>query len=103
MKTSRIILHKGLAGLILEGSFLERTHLLRYSLGETFTLPLGIDPAINVLYGTPGVTKIFGTGCSRRKTVIHTRTITLADTRTTGRLIGMLVLDQNPVSEDGNP
>lgn len=47
---SKLSLLKGPAGLTLDGSFLGRSVLPRCSSGDSFSLSLGIDPAIRVLY-----------------------------------------------------
>ena len=99
--SSSVTLLKGLAGLTLDGSFLGNTHLPRCSAGETFTLPLGVDPAINVLYSRPGVKKNLSSGVFQKEdSCVYTRTITLTNTKTIGGPIDLVVSDQVPVSED---
>lgn len=101
MNSSGVTLLKGLAGLTLDGSFLGNIHLPRCSAGETFTLPLGVDPAINVLYSRPGVRKNVSSGVFQKEdSCVYTRTVTLTNTKTVGGPIDLVISDQVPVSED---
>ncbi|KAL9120676.1 MAG: hypothetical protein Q9187_002768 [Circinaria calcarea] len=99
--SSGVTLLKGLAGLTLDGSFLGNTHLPRCSAGQTFTLPLGVDPAINVLYSRPGVKKNISSGVFQKEdSCVYTRTITITNTKSIGGPIDLVVSDQVPISED---
>ncbi|KAK9445805.1 mucoidy inhibitor-like protein [Metarhizium brunneum] len=99
--TSKMTLFKGCAGLTLDGSFMGRTSLPRCSAGETFTLSLGIDPAIKVTYPKPVVQRATAGLFSKENTAMFTRTIMLHNTRASaGKPTSLLVLDQVPVSQD---
>ncbi|KAK4233000.1 hypothetical protein C8A03DRAFT_19833 [Achaetomium macrosporum] len=101
--TSKITLLKGPTGLTLDGTFLGRTVLPRCSAGDSFHIPLGIDPAIRVAYPKPDVTRsttgsVFTT---KGETSVYTRSVTLVNTRAqAGKPVSVTVLDQVPVSED---
>lgn len=99
--TSKMTLFKGRAGLTLDGSFMGRTSLPRCSAGETFTLSLGIDPAIKVTYPKPVIQRATAGLFSKENTAMFTRAITLHNTRASaGKPTSLLVLDQVPVSQD---
>lgn len=99
--TGKMTLFKGRAGLTLDGSFLGRTTLPRCSAGETFTLSLGIDPAITVTYPKPYIQRATAGLFSKENTAIYTRTVTLHNTRASaGKPVSVLVLDQVPMSQD---
>ncbi|KAM0326702.1 hypothetical protein ACHAQA_006575 [Verticillium albo-atrum] len=100
---SKLTLLKGPTGLTLDGAFMGRTTLPRCSPGDSFSLSLGVDPAVKVIYpkpevrrGTTGIFKVENSG-------VYTRAVTLINTRSStggGKAIKLLVLDQIPVSED---
>ncbi|EGY16930.1 hypothetical protein VD0002_g2429 [Verticillium dahliae] len=100
---SKMTLLRGPTGLTLDGAFMGRTNLPRCSPGDSFSLSLGVDPAVKVLYpkpevrrGTTGIFKVENSG-------VYTRAITLINTRSStggGKAIRLLVHDQIPVSED---
>ncbi|KAI0466028.1 hypothetical protein F4859DRAFT_341122 [Xylaria cf. heliscus] len=102
--TSKLTLLKSQAGLTLDGSFLGRVALPRCSAGDTFTLGLGIDPSIRVVYPKPevkhGSRGLFST--AKQDNGMFTRTITLVNIRdkTQGKPVQITVLDQIPVSQD---
>jgi uncharacterized protein (TIGR02231 family) len=99
--TSKMTLFKGRAGLTLDGSFMGRTSLPRCSAGETFTLSLGIDPAIKVTYPKPVIQRATAGLFSKENTATFTRAITLHNTRASaGKPTTLLVLDQVPISQD---
>lgn len=100
---SKLTLLKGPAGLTLDGTFLGRTTLPRCSAGDTFSVPLGVDPAIRVSYPKPDVTRsTTGVFLAKGESSVYTRTVTLVNTRAAaGRPpVALTVLDQVPVSED---
>ncbi|PNH43832.1 hypothetical protein VD0004_g3744 [Verticillium dahliae] len=100
---SKMTLLRGPTGLTLDGAFMGRTNLPRCSPGDSFSLSLGVDPAVKVLYpkpevrrGTTGIFKVENSG-------VYSRAITLINTRSStggGKAIRLLVHDQIPVSED---
>lgn len=99
--TSKMTLFKGRAGLTLDGSFMGRTSLPRCSAGETFTLSLGVDPAIKVTYPKPVIQRATAGLFSKENTAVFTRAITLHNTRASaGKPTSLLVLDQVPMSQD---
>ncbi|KJZ72984.1 hypothetical protein HIM_07556 [Hirsutella minnesotensis 3608] len=99
--TSKMAWNKGLVGVVLDGAFLGRMTLPSCSAGESFTLNLGIDPAIQVKYPQPQVRKDSAGFFSKEDTYVYTRSVTLHNTRTiAGRSATIRVLDQIPVSQD---
>ncbi|CAJ2502093.1 Uu.00g049460.m01.CDS01 [Anthostomella pinea] len=99
---SNLTLLKGRTGLTLDGSFLGRTTLPRCSPGGSFSLSLGVDPAVQVAYPKPDV-KQSQTGVFRKEdSGMYTRTITLFNTHAgeQGKPMRITVLDQVPVSQD---
>ncbi|KAL9001279.1 MAG: hypothetical protein Q9169_000170 [Polycauliona sp. 2 TL-2023] len=96
---SSITLLKGPCGITLDGSFLGNIDLPRSSPGEAFILNLGIDPAINVVYGRPSVRRSESGMFQKEASAIYTRTCTLTNTKNDAGVMAT-VLDQVPVSED---
>ena len=98
---SSVALLKGSAGITLDGSFLGNTELPRCSPGETFPLPLGVDPSITVLYAPPSMRKNVSSGVfSKEDSTIYTRCITLTNTKNIGQPVDVTVKDQIPISQD---
>ncbi|KAK3306502.1 uncharacterized protein B0T15DRAFT_509873 [Chaetomium strumarium] len=102
--TSKITLLSGPTGLTLDGTFLGRATLPRCSAGDSFHVPLGIDPAIRVAYPKPDIARST-TGnvfTAKGESNVYTRSVTLVNTRAqAGRPpVSVTVLDQVPVSED---
>ncbi|KAF0327696.1 hypothetical protein GQ607_004905 [Colletotrichum asianum] len=99
--SSRLSLLKGDAGLTLDGTFMGRTTLPRCSAGDSFTLGLGVDPAIMVSYPVANVRRATTGFFSKENSSVYSRSITVANTRAAaGKPVSLLVLDQVPVSED---
>ena len=99
--TSKLTLLRGPTGLTLDGTFLGRATLPRCSAGDTFSVPLGIDPAIRVAYPKPDVTRSTTGVFSKGENSVYLRSITLVNTRASaGKPVAITVLDQVPVSED---
>jgi uncharacterized protein (TIGR02231 family) len=99
--TSKLTLLKGPTGLTLDGTFMGRSTLPRCSAGDTFTMSLGVDPAIKVAYPKPDVKRSTTGVFTKGDNSVYTRTITLVNTRATaGKPVNITVLDQVPVSED---
>ncbi|KAL8948222.1 MAG: hypothetical protein Q9222_005570 [Ikaeria aurantiellina] len=96
---SSTTLLKGPAGLTLDGTFLGNTSLPRSSPGEAFVLNLGVDPALNVVYGKPKVRRSESGVFQKEGSCIYTRSCTLTNTKN-DTVIEATVLDQVPVSED---
>ncbi|KAK3389710.1 hypothetical protein B0H63DRAFT_103204 [Podospora didyma] len=98
---SKLTLLRGPTGLTLDGTFMGRSTLPRCSSGEAFSMSLGVDPAIRVIYPKPDVKRSTTGVFTKGDNSIYTRTITLANTRGgTGKPVSITVLDQVPVSED---
>lgn len=99
--TSKLTLLRGPTGLTLDGTFMGRSTLPRCSAGDSFSMALGVDPAIKVAYPKPDVTRSTTGVFSKGENSVYTRSITLVNTRATaGKPVGITVLDQVPVSED---
>ncbi|PTB67618.1 hypothetical protein BBK36DRAFT_1197277 [Trichoderma citrinoviride] len=98
---SKMALLKGGASLTLDGTFLGKTSLPRCSSGESFSLSLGVDPAIKVTYSKPEVRRTTAGLFGNQDSSVYVRAMTLHNTRAVGgRAVALLVLDQVPVSED---
>lgn len=98
---SKLTLLKGPVGLTLDGSFMGRSTLPRCSAGDNFTLSLGVDPAIDVVYPKPDVKRSTSGIFSKEDSSVYTRSVTIANTRAgAGKPVNLVVLDQVPVSED---
>lgn len=98
---SKLTLLKGPVGLTLDSSFMGRSTLPRCSAGDNFTLSLGVDPAIDVVYPKPDVKRSTSGIFTKEDSSVYTRSVTIANTRASaGKPINLVVLDQVPVSED---
>lgn len=95
---SKITLLKGPLGLSLDGSFLGQTTFPRCSAGESFSLPLGVDPAIQISYAKPTVHRSKSGIFSKEDCNVFSRSITISNTKNAP--VELTVLDQVPVSED---
>ncbi|KAJ3498443.1 hypothetical protein NLG97_g1109 [Lecanicillium saksenae] len=99
--TSKLTLLRGQATLVLDGSFMGRAAVPRCSAGDRFSLSLGADPAIKVVYPKPDVRRATTGLFNRENSSIYVRTVSLHNTRASaGKATSILVLDQIPVSED---
>ncbi|KAK4185712.1 hypothetical protein QBC35DRAFT_476125 [Podospora australis] len=100
--TSKLTLLKGPTGLTLDGTFMGRSTLPRCSAGDTFKMPLGVDPAIKVAYPKPDIKRSTTGVFTKGDNSVYTRTITLVNTRASQgqKPVEITVLDQVPVSED---
>ena len=109
---SKLSLLRGPVGLTLDGTFMGRSTLPRCSSGDSFTMSLGVDPTIRVIYPKPDVkrsssgvfSKENSTGYRRSVTITNTRGASSSSSKTgegaTTRPVRLIVLDQVPVSED---
>ncbi|KAF5666961.1 hypothetical protein FDENT_12228 [Fusarium denticulatum] len=98
---SKLTLLRGPASLTLDGSFMGRSKIPRCSSGEVFTLSLGVDSAIRVIYPKPDVRRSTSGVFSKEDSSVYVRTVTVHNTRITAKKpISLLILDQIPVSED---
>ncbi|KAF5553872.1 hypothetical protein FNAPI_6647 [Fusarium napiforme] len=99
--SSKLTLLRGPASLTLDGSFIGQSKIPRCSSGEVFTLSLGVDSAIKVIYPKPDVRRSTSGVFSKEDSSVYVRTVTVHNTRVTAKKpISLLVLDQIPVSED---
>lgn len=100
--SSKLSLLKGPAGLTLDGAFLGRSSIPQCWPGDSFSLSLGVDPSIRVLYPKVDVKRSTSGVFSKEDSTIYTRSITLISTRVdaNGKPMQLTVLDQVPVSED---
>lgn len=96
---SKITLLKGPLGLSLDGSFLGQAIFPCCSAGESFSLPLGVDPAIQISYAKPTVRRSQSGIFSKEDSNVFTRSITITNTKNNAPVV-LTVLDQVPVSED---
>lgn len=101
LNNSKLTLLNGQAGLTLDNTFIGRSKLPRCSAGDTFSISLGVDPAIRVVYPKPDV-KRGSTGMFNKEDVaVYKRSVTLVNTRAaSSKPARITVLDQLPVSED---
>ncbi|KAF8854047.1 hypothetical protein BDZ45DRAFT_677222 [Acephala macrosclerotiorum] len=97
--TSKITLLKGPLGLTLDGSFLGQASFPRCSSGESFSLPLGVDPALTINYPKPTVRRSQTGIFTKEDTNVFTRSMTIMNTKHNAA-VELTVLDQVPVSED---
>ena len=96
---SSITLLKGPVGLTLDGSFLGNTTIPRCSAGDAFSLNLGVDPGITVIYQKPVVRRNQVGVFQKEGSCMFTRSLVVTNTKANSVLEGV-VLDQVPVSED---
>ncbi|SPJ71243.1 uncharacterized protein FTOL_00971 [Fusarium torulosum] len=98
---SKLTLLRGPASLTLDGSFMGQVKVPRCSPGETFSLGLGVDSAIKVMYPKPDFQRSTIGMFTKEDSSIYVRAITVHNTRVTAKKpSNMLVLDQIPVPED---
>jgi uncharacterized protein (TIGR02231 family) len=98
--SSKITLLKGPLGLTLDGSFLGQATFPRCSAGESFSLPLGVDPAININYSKPTVRRSQSGIFNKEDSNVFTRAVVITNTNHNTQCELITVLDQVPVSED---
>ncbi|KAH6989291.1 hypothetical protein BKA56DRAFT_611559 [Ilyonectria sp. MPI-CAGE-AT-0026] len=97
---SKWALLKGPGSLTLDGSFMGNVTIPRCSSGDTFSLSLGTDPAIKVLYPKAEVQRSTTGMFHKENSSVYKRSVTLRNTRASGKAVNLLILDQVPVSED---
>ncbi|KAK8917862.1 Protein F37C4.5 [Metarhizium anisopliae] len=102
MNTSKNAFLQGPVGLTLDGRFLGHTVLPPCSAGCVFSLDLGVDPAIKVIYDKPGRREAAGASVQKeRYNYLLSRTLTLQNNQAlAGKPVPIFVRDQIPVSED---
>ncbi|KAJ4319561.1 hypothetical protein N0V84_006291 [Fusarium piperis] len=98
---SKLTLLRGPASLTLDGSFMGQAKIPRCNSGEIFSLSLGVDSAIRVMYPKPDVRRSTSGMFSKEDSSVYVRTVTVHNTRATAaKPAQVMVLDQVPVSED---
>ncbi|KAM0339091.1 hypothetical protein ACHAPQ_001931 [Fusarium lateritium] len=98
---SKLTLLRGPASLTLDGSFMGQVKVPRCSQGEAFSLGLGVDSAIKVMYPKPDFQRSTIGMFTKEDSSVYVRAITVHNTRVTAKKpSNMLVLDQIPVPED---
>lgn len=97
--TSSLTLLRGIGGVTLDGSYLGTTPLPRCAAGDFFSLSLGVDPAVQVIYPAPTVRRAQSGMFQKEGTAIYSRSCTVTNTKPHTAVQGVL-LDQIPVSED---
>lgn len=112
---SKLSLLRGPVGLTLDGTFMGRSNLPRCSSGDSFTMSLGVDPTIRVIYPKPDVKRSQSGVFSKENSTGYRRSVTITNTRgassssssqntsdgaNTAKPVRLIVLDQVPVSED---
>ncbi|KAF5006592.1 hypothetical protein FDECE_7043 [Fusarium decemcellulare] len=99
--SSKLTLLRGPASLTLDGSFMGQTKIPRCSSGEAFSLSLGVDSSIRIMYPKPDVQRSTSGMFSKEDSSVYVRTVTVHNTRVSAtKPANVLVLDQVPVSED---
>jgi hypothetical protein len=96
--STTVTLLKGTAGVTLDGSFLGNMTLPRVSPSQLFSLPLGVDPAIQISYPKPNVHRSTSGFISKESAQTFNRSIWLTNTKPSA--VELLVLDQVPISQD---
>lgn len=96
---SSLTLLRGPAGLTLDGSFLGNTTLPNCSAGDAFSLSLGVDPGLNVIYAKPSVKRSQSGMFTKDNSGVFTRACTIVNTKS-NRGVDFTVIDQIPISED---
>lgn len=98
---SKLTLLRGAASLTLDGSFMGQAKIPKCNSGEIFSLSLGVDSAIRVMYPKPDVRRSTSGMFTKEDSSVYVRTVTVHNTRVTAtKPAQVLVLDQVPVSED---
>ncbi|KFY11114.1 hypothetical protein V492_04644, partial [Pseudogymnoascus sp. VKM F-4246] len=97
--TSKITLLKGSAGLTVDGSFLGQSTIPRCTAGDSFTLNLGVDPAVTVGYSRPSVQRSSTGLFTKENCEVFTRVATLTNTKSNSP-VELTLLEQVPISEE---
>ncbi|PYI28945.1 hypothetical protein BP00DRAFT_401922 [Aspergillus indologenus CBS 114.80] len=96
-----VSLLRGKVGITIDGTFLGTADLPSCGPKKSFTLPLGVDPLIQVTYGRPTVRRATGSGglfSQKEEAAVFRRTCRVKNTR--GNAVEVAVVDQVPVSDD---
>lgn len=96
--STTVTLLKGTAGVTLDGSFLGNMALPRVSPSQLFSLPLGVDPTIQISYPKPIVKRSTQGIFNKEANHVFNRSIWITNTKSSA--IELLVLDQVPLSQD---
>lgn len=95
---SGVTIIKGMANVALDGCFMGRTTLPHCRSGNSFSVDLGIDYAIKLVYLKPEVRRVATGMFSKEESSVFKRGLTLENTR--DHSVAILVKDQIPMSED---
>ncbi|OBT62517.1 hypothetical protein VE03_07976 [Pseudogymnoascus sp. 23342-1-I1] len=96
---SKVTLLKGSAGLTVDGSFLGQSTIPRCTAGDSFTLNLGVDPAVTVGYSRPSVQRSSSGLFTKENCEVFTRVATLTNTKSNS-VVELTLLEQVPISEE---
>ncbi|RAL09758.1 uncharacterized protein BO97DRAFT_407515 [Aspergillus homomorphus CBS 101889] len=99
--SSSVSLLRGKVGITIDGTFLGTADVPSCGPKESFTLPLGVDPLIQVTYGRPTVRRVTGGRglfFQKEEAAVFRRTCRVRNTRSNAVVV--TVVDQVPVSED---
>ncbi|PYH79448.1 hypothetical protein BO82DRAFT_242041, partial [Aspergillus uvarum CBS 121591] len=99
--SSSVSLLRGKVGITIDGTFLGTADLPSCGPKKSFTLPLGVDPLIQVTYGRPTVRRATGSGglfSQKEEAAVFRRTCRVRNTRSNA--VEVAVIDQVPVSDD---
>ncbi|TFK17639.1 hypothetical protein FA15DRAFT_698379 [Coprinopsis marcescibilis] len=97
--SSEFLLLAGPASVYVDGSFISRSSVPAVSPDESFDCPLGLDPAVKVVYH-PQTKKLSKTGLINKSDVyLFTQRITVHNSKTID-IDNVKVIDHIPVSED---
>ncbi|PYI22364.1 hypothetical protein BO99DRAFT_420157 [Aspergillus violaceofuscus CBS 115571] len=99
--SSSVSLLRGKVGITIDGTFLGTADLPSCGPKKSFTLPLGVDPLIQVTYGRPTVRRATGSGglfSQKEEAAVFRRTCRVKNTRSNA--VEVAVVDQVPVSDD---
>lgn len=89
---------RGKAGLSLDGTFLGTTAVPNCSPNSAVSLPLGVDPAIQVNYAKPTVRRATTGFFNKEDCAVFTRVCRIVNTKSNP--VSVTAFDQVPVSED---
>ncbi|RAH51492.1 uncharacterized protein BO95DRAFT_437669 [Aspergillus brunneoviolaceus CBS 621.78] len=99
--SASVSLLRGKVGITIDGTFLGTADLPSCGPKKSFTLPLGVDPLIQVTYGRPTMRRTTGSGglfSQKEEAAVFRRTCRVKNTRSNA--VEVAVVDQVPVSDD---
>ncbi|PWY85920.1 hypothetical protein BO70DRAFT_360768 [Aspergillus heteromorphus CBS 117.55] len=96
--TSSVSILRGKVGMTIDGTFLGAAQVPSCAPKDSFTLSLGVDPAIQVTYGKPTVRRVSGGFFNKEDAAVFRRVCWVKNTK--ANAVDVTVLDQVPVSDD---